>query len=82
MTGFTPGMSVDVTSASLDLAHETEQSTCPPGSHSLILWGRRKKDGPERSRKHVLKRSGHTLSGFLGDHTEEVGEPEINICCA
>ena len=65
----------------LDLAHETEQSTCPPGSHSLILWGRSKKDGPERSRKHVLKRSGHALSGFLDDHTEEVGEPEINVYC-
>ena len=65
----------------LDLAHETEQSTRPPESHSLILWGRSKKDGPERSRKHVLKRSGHSLSGFLDDHTEEVGEPEINVYC-
>lgn len=80
MTSFTPVMSVDVTSASLDLAHETEQSTCPPRSHLFILWERRKKDGPERSRKHVLKRSGQALSGFLDDHTEEVGEPEINIC--
>lgn len=48
VTGFTPRMSVDVMRASPDLAHETEQSAPPPGSHSLILWGRRKKDGPEK----------------------------------
>lgn len=75
MTGFTPGMSVDVKSASLDLAHETEQYTCPPGSHLLILWGRRKKDGPERSRKHVLKRSDtHCLGSWMTTQRRSVSQ--------